>query len=185
MRRLWTLGVGFSLLAGNLVGQTQQRVLEFGAEDSCVELPSEIFNSLTEATVEGWIKWSPLGSWSRFFDFGRDRQAMVVGNFQSTSGLNFEIWDADNAQHAIVVRNLLRTNQWCHIAAVTGKEGMKLYFNGMLVGSDSYSGSFAAIKNGEHNFLGRNYCKGCTCLRDRMKWLRFPETPPVGVSERR
>src|SRR5262245_27323070 len=43
------------------------RVLELDGTNSCVELPSNIFNGLTEATVEGWVKWETPGRWTRFF----------------------------------------------------------------------------------------------------------------------
>ena len=39
---------------------------------------------------------------------------------------------------------------------VTGKGGLKVFFNGLLVLADPFRGSFAAIKNGDHNYLGRN-----------------------------
>ena len=39
---------------------------------------------------------------------------------------------------------------------VTGSGGAKLYLNGALVSSSPFTGSFEAIKNGDHNYLGRN-----------------------------
>src|SRR6185436_17716165 len=48
----------------------QNRVLQLDGKDSYVQLPSDVFNELTEATVEGWVKWVRFGTWTRFFDFG-------------------------------------------------------------------------------------------------------------------
>ena len=46
-------------------------------------------------------------------------------------------------------------NEWGHIAAVSGPDGMKLYYNGKLAGTNDHKGSFATLK-GVHNYLGRS-----------------------------
>ena len=144
----------------------ENRVLQLDGDGDYVELPSDIFNDFEEATVEGWIKWERFGTYMRFFDFGKAWQAMVVGNFFNTPDLNFELWLPGRQQHTIVAANILRTNEWCHIALVTGKQGVKLYFDGMLVGTNAFTGSFSAIKNGEHNYLGRNNWKEQSRMSD-------------------
>jgi signal transduction histidine kinase/DNA-binding response OmpR family regulator/streptogramin lyase len=188
MRLLWRFGRGLSLPALGLlsfalagVAQTASQsapvkpeppaaanhVLEFDGTNSCVELPPNIFNTLTEATVEGWVKWSSLADSTRFFDFGRrgspeEGQAMVIGagiggNFDS---LSFELWDASGTRQVYLrVENTLRTNEWCHIAVATGPKGVRIYFDGVLVAQNEYTGSFAAIKSGDRNYLGRNNWK--------------------------
>lgn len=133
------------------------RVLELDGRGSYVELPANIVNELTEATVEGWVKWDRFGNWMRFFDFGKESQAMVVGNTDTSSGLGFELWNSKQARALnLTVKDILVTGRWCHIAAVTGTGGVTLYLNGALVGTDAYAGSFASIGNGSRNLLGRN-----------------------------
>jgi hypothetical protein len=61
---------------------------------------------------------------------------------------------------------LIWTNEWCHIAAVTGRRDVRLYFNGVQVASDPYAGSFSSIANGDHNYLGRRIGKGCQVGND-------------------
>jgi len=56
--------------------------------------------------------------------------------------------------------NLIRTNEWCHIAAVTGPRGLQLYFNGGLVANNTYAGSFASLNGDAHNYLGRSNWNG-------------------------
>ena len=36
----------------------QNRVLELDGNGSYIQLPSNIFNDLTNATIEGWVKWT-------------------------------------------------------------------------------------------------------------------------------
>ena len=56
-----------------------------------MELPSDIFNNLEEATVEGWLKWDRFRSYSRFFDFGNTWRAIEIGNLQVTNTLYFSL----------------------------------------------------------------------------------------------
>ena len=137
----------------------QNHVLELDGKDSYVELPPNIFNGLEEATVEGWMKWQSLENWSRFFDFGTNSQAMAVTIFESTTQLYFEIWAPAGSQHIVSAPGTVRPGEWRHIAAVSGKGGMKLYVNGALVGENPFVGSFSAIGNGARNYLGRNNWK--------------------------
>lgn len=121
------------------------KVLDLDGKGSYVELPPNISNGLEEATVEGWGKWETWGNYSRFFDFGEPERMMVVTEVGISKDLQFEIWSPRGQIHALSAANLLPTNQWCRIAAVSGKDGMKLYFNGVLVGIHDFAGSFTTI----------------------------------------
>ena len=135
----------------------ENRVLELGGDGDHVQLPTNIFNNLEEATVECWVKWKRFAYFSQPFGFGKATQMMAVNNCQQSPDLQFFIYVDDGRLKTIRVHNVLRLDQWCHIAAVSGaRTGMKLYFNGMLVGEDPFTCSFAAIKGGEENYLGRS-----------------------------
>ena len=54
------------------------RVLHLDGTNSFVQLPPNIFDSLTQATVEGWVKFDRTRINDRFFDFGdRNRETYV------------------------------------------------------------------------------------------------------------
>ena len=129
------------------------RVLQLDGK-SYVELPPNIFNELTEATVEGWVKWSSFGQYSRFFDFGQGGQLMGVYNFGETNTLAFEtsLSNYTTLDQALAPERL-RADEWVHVAAVSGPAGMKLYADGVLVGTHASTNSFATIGNGR-NYLG-------------------------------
>ena len=59
---------------------SHNRVLELDGKGSYVELPSNIFTNLDEATIEGWVKWESFGGVERFFEFGRPGQFMAVSH---------------------------------------------------------------------------------------------------------
>jgi len=138
-------------------------VLELDGTNSYMELSPNLFNHLTEATIEGWIKWQSLRRWSRFFDFGDTWHAVFVGNQDNTDTLNFTIdrppWNYDS-EVRLTGPGLIQTNEWCHIAITTGPQGARLYYNGTLVVTNPFTGSFASLTNNAHNYLGRSNWKG-------------------------
>ncbi len=131
-------------------------MLQLDGKDDYVQLPSDIFNDLSQATVEAWVKWERFGYFSQPLGFGNGEKwrAMAINNNMFGSDLQYFIYD-NLKLNLIKVPNILKTGQWCHIAAVSGRGGMKLYLNGVMVGEHEYSGSFSSIGNDEHNYIGR------------------------------
>ena len=58
----------------------------------------------------------------------------------------------------VLVTNVLRAKEWFHIAFASGSSGMRLFLNGVLVGTNASTASFATIRNGDKNWLGRDVC---------------------------
>jgi signal transduction histidine kinase/CheY-like chemotaxis protein/ligand-binding sensor domain-containing protein len=150
----------FALLLPRAV-VAQNHVLQLDGTNSYVELPANIFTNLTEATVELWAKWEEFRTYSRLFEAGAAYQSLSFFNHQNTPDLRFNIYpqyaDPTATTNRFIVRvdNLLRTNEWIHLAAVSGPQGMKLYANGVLVGEHTNTASFAAIKTTQRNLIGR------------------------------
>jgi signal transduction histidine kinase/CheY-like chemotaxis protein len=132
-------------------------VLDLNGQGSYVELPPQAFTNLADVTVEGWVKWRRLGIWSRFFEFGSMWHSVDMGNhllgpdvsteFQRPKGISY--W---------ALTGLIKTNEWCHLALVTGRQGLKIYFNGMLVAEDAaFTNTFPHFKQGDHYYLGHSH----------------------------
>jgi PAS domain S-box-containing protein len=132
------------------------RVLDLDGRTGYVELPPNIFNNLDRSTVEMWVKWDRLAGpgWKRLFNYGAALRDLSVATY-GENGLWFVIGDPGLGLQDLVVPSLLRTNEWYHVAAVSGPSGMRVYFNGTLVGTNAYTGSFAALKEGRLNRIGR------------------------------
>jgi PAS domain S-box-containing protein len=134
-------------------------VLELDGSGGYVELPPNIFNSLTQATVEAWVKWDTWegrkwAGFKRVFNYGAPRQDISLSSGpDGTNTLWFILVDPQSGQNSIVAPGLLRLHEWCHVAGVTGPTGMQLYFNGVLIGTNGYTGSFANLKNGARNHI--------------------------------
>jgi signal transduction histidine kinase/ligand-binding sensor domain-containing protein/protocatechuate 3,4-dioxygenase beta subunit len=136
-----------------------ERVLDLDGTNSFVELPPHILDGLNEATVEAWVKWRsfPATDNSRFFSYGEFRADAGIEASRNLRLHSFIVDHADGpSPKEIEVTGLISTGQWYHIAFVSGEQGMRLYLNGVLVGSGNYTGSFASMKNGARFRLGRS-----------------------------
>jgi len=130
-------------------------VLDLDGKNSYVQLPADIYLDLHEATIEAWVKWKKIVVYSQPLGFGKPWNTMAVNNWEMEPILQFYIYDQQRRLHLIRIPNILQTNRWYHLAAVTGSSGMKLYLNGVLVGEHGFTGSFSAIDT-EMNFFGRS-----------------------------
>ena len=139
------------------------RVLELDGKESYVELPANILNDLTAATVEVWVKCSTNSSGPRFFSYGQllhdmGLEAYVRGTEDNLGfgpgTLRFFLQDAEAGFRGLQAGSLVREGEWFHVAAVSGPQGMKLYQNGVLVAEREFRGSFAGIKNGARFRIG-------------------------------
>jgi signal transduction histidine kinase/CheY-like chemotaxis protein/ligand-binding sensor domain-containing protein len=132
---------------------TANRVLELdGQPGSTVQLPQHIFASLNEGTVEGWLRWSSFNRFSAFFRSGETNRELAVANLGEDGDLGFVTFSG--AQNFLHVPRALRPNEWVHVAAVSGPNGMKLFVNGVLVASRAERASFDASGSSRFNTLG-------------------------------
>lgn len=132
------------------------RVLELDGRGSYVELPPKIFDGLSEVTVEAWVKWNRFGYFSQWFSTGGTTTSLSIGNADAKSNLGFTIRQSSEKYRTIRVENILQLGKWHHVAAVVGKNGMKLYLNGLLVGSQDFTVNFEALQTERRTLVGRS-----------------------------
>jgi hypothetical protein len=155
-------------------GGPSNRVLNLDGDGNFVELPPNIFNDLSEITVEGWVKWDRFQHFSRFFEFGSKGLAFLVAQTNESPDLKFYVWLDRTAYVALPVRNAVKEGQWRHIAAVADQKGFRLYLDGVIAAESSWAAPLYAdggkdiigqnipaspvkpIASGEHNYLGRS-----------------------------
>ena len=144
----------FSILTTNVYCAEEMPVLVLDGR-SHVELPKNLFDRTTQATIEVWVKWNRFNNWSRVFDFGREGNAVVLQNEKSSNTLNYRIWDKSGKRHGTQAKSAVNTGVWYHIAVVSGFSGMKFYINGQFVDQDDFSGSLSEAAGG-NNFIGKS-----------------------------
>ena len=149
------------LLGAFRLAEAQNQVLILDGSGDYVKLPAFPSADLTASTVECWVNWDLLHSFSQPFAFGSATtwQALGVNNFERTGTLQFFIYTRRENLYLIRVPDFLSKGQWYHLAAVAGPGGMKLYVNGALLGENPYEGSFAAIGGDADNYLGKSNWK--------------------------
>src|SRR5882724_2489054 len=131
-------------------------VLQLDGNNSYIDLPPNIFNDLDEATIEAWVKWQRVGAvgWNRVFNYGSAGHDLTIGTSGSNS-LWFVVVDPKQGLQQVTIPGVVKIDEWIHVAAVSGKGGMRVYVNGRLAGQNPYPGSFSALKSGELNRLGK------------------------------
>jgi hypothetical protein len=136
-------------------------VLSLGGTNGFLELPSGAFNDLDEVTIEGWVKWMDDGQMQRFFDFGKEWRSVNVARFWSSPHIALVMSRPGGGGNAteLVARDLFRTNQWIHLAAVIARDRAQFYVNGALAASATNGTPFNSLQRGERNRLGRNNWK--------------------------
>jgi PAS domain S-box-containing protein len=134
---------------------TANRVLMLDGTNSYVELPPSIFNDLTNATVEGWVKWDGFRHCSRFFDFFLGGHTVNVQNRLDGPDLWLE---QDLADHPEFIQRTgaLSTGRWIHLAAVIGPDALKLYLNGVPAPTNLVHGNLTVPGIEHRNYLGRS-----------------------------
>ena len=130
-------------------------VMTFDGKSGYVELPQNIFDTLSEGTIETWVKWTKFNKWSRVFDFGIENRAVVVQTEKDKNSLNYRIWEGKRRDHKIQARKMLRKGVWHHVAAVFGRSGMALYLDGQLIGTNAFEGGLDVAAGG-NNTIGKS-----------------------------
>src|SRR5688500_17483536 len=100
-------------LAQVIPAQTPNRVLQLSG-NGYVELPVHAFSDLTEATIEGWVKWDAFRLWARVFDFGARWNGLSLASWESTPTLIYQIMAPDRVQHPMPIDLQIETNRWYH-----------------------------------------------------------------------
>jgi len=83
----------------------------FNGTNSFIEISKP--GSFSEATIGGWIQWKQFNYWSRFFDFGKYREAIHVCNAKNSNELLYDchFQDETNVYTGFNIKN----NEWYHI----------------------------------------------------------------------
>ena len=106
---------------------------------SYISVPTDSSLNLTRFTVEAWIKPSSSGNEG----FILDKSAFFSINYFLSRGANgtvyVDFWD--NGHHFAASTSQCQQDTWCHVAGTYDGSTIKLYFNGVLEGTQVYVGT--------------------------------------------
>ncbi len=123
-----------------LTSAATNRVLLLDGKNSYVELPTNILAGARELTIETWMKCDKFGNHPVIFAVGERSRgvALLVGDGNNEA---FGFANENGAIYASWVSRpgILELHQWKHVAGVVSTNGLRIYVNGELVGSNAYT----------------------------------------------
>ena len=125
--------------------------LQIDGARGTVELPSNLFDGLTEATFEGWFRWDRLGYFAQPVAFGEEWHSAGIDLQGSRAEVQFYLYPESGAPCVVRAAGAVRLGGWTHLATVFGRTGIRFYVNGVLAGTNAQTG----MPRGGHNSLGR------------------------------
>ncbi len=133
----------------------QNRVLSLDGQSGFARLPDRLFEGLEQGTLEAWVNWEEFWYYSSPITIGAPLHSFGFNNHEIHADLKFYAYSDQEVSRVTAAPNVLRRDQWYHIAGVFGPLGMKLYVNGVLVAEDDEAVGYTMPATGARAFLGR------------------------------
>ena len=125
-----------------------------------VSLPAGIVSTLTNFTIETWVKLNATAGWTRIFDFGNNTTTYMFLTPQngSTSRLRFAITTSSSGgEQQINGPSALAVGAWNHVVVTHNGNLGVLYLNGVAVGTNSaMTLSPLSLGSTSNNYLGKS-----------------------------
>jgi hypothetical protein len=125
-----------------------------------VSLPAGIVSTLTNFTIETWVKLNTTANWTRIFDFGNNTTTYMFLTPQngSTSRLRFSITTSGTGgEQQINGPSALTVGVWYHVAVTRNGNTGVLYLNGVAVGTNSaMTLKPSSLGSTANNYIGKS-----------------------------
>ncbi|MGB8686527.1 MAG: LamG domain-containing protein, partial [Microcoleus sp.] len=131
-------------------------VMKFDGVNDHISLPAMNINYSQGFSLEVWVRYNSLKSWSRIFDFGNGAGTdnILLANKGTTNTLGFHVYRGTTSL-GIEVANFLELGKWIHIAVTLDASGNgKIYKNGQLI--QSGTSQLPNNLNRTINYIGRS-----------------------------
>ena len=132
------------------------KVMKFDGVNDHITFPAMNINYSQGFSLEVWVRYNSLKSWSRIFDFGigAGTDNILLANKGTTNTLGFHVYRGTGSL-GIEVANFLELGKWIHIAVTLDASGNgKIYKNGQLI--QSGTSQLPNNLNRTINYIGRS-----------------------------
>ncbi|MCY4045266.1 MAG: VCBS domain-containing protein [Cellvibrionales bacterium] len=142
-----TLSGGASLGEGGLIldgidGRAELNNLHFGGA----------------MTISVWVRYDDLSQkWMRIIDFGNGKENynIVLGQYNNTSNLVFDVWGYGAKESHIIVSDFFEAGQWAHVTVTVDDTGLTtIYKDGEQVAERQGAVPDAMIRN--NHYIGQS-----------------------------
>jgi O-glycosyl hydrolase len=125
-----------------------------------VSLPAGIISTLTDFTIETWVRLATTANWTRIFDFGNNTTTYMFLTPQngSTNRLRFAITTSGTGgEQQINGTSALAVGVWYHVAVTYGGNIGILYLNGVAVGTNNaMTLNPSSLGSTANNYIGKS-----------------------------
>jgi Ca2+-binding RTX toxin-like protein len=131
--------------------------VQFDGIDDYVDLPDGFANFPSGFSFETWAFPTTSANWSRFFDFGNGQQNNNLGLARAgtSNDINFFTLNGASQVGSVTASNVLRNNQWQHIAVTMSAAGaVTIYVNGNAVASGNVGLPGNVVRTS--NYIGKS-----------------------------
>ncbi|NLY42535.1 MAG: hypothetical protein GX066_00870, partial [Clostridiaceae bacterium] len=164
-----TLNGGTSWTSGVMGGAVQ-----FNGTNGYVRLPNGIFKDLSDYTVATWFRADELREWQRIFDFGSSTSSYAFLTPMGGGRPRYGIKQGSAAEQTLIVNNMtFPLNEWKHVALTTQGTTVRLYIDGVLVGTRTNTTlTLSSLGETTRNYIGRSQFSGDAYLNGRVDDFR-------------
>lgn len=135
--------------------ESTNSVLHFDGHGSYLELPPHILDGYQAITVEAWVRPEKLGFYTRFFEFGSQKDRLVAC---WDACFNVHVLHQDLTHWSFADGFLSRydKNGWIHLAVVADTRGFQGYINAEKVLESSPLAYIHPAGNGSRYYFGKD-----------------------------
>jgi glucuronoarabinoxylan endo-1,4-beta-xylanase len=125
-----------------------------------VLLPPGIASTLSNFTIETWVKLNSTANWSRIFDFGNNTTSYMFLTPQNGSNMRARFamtTNSSGAEKQLTGPSALNTGVWYHVAVTVNGTNGSLYVNGVAVATtNAMTLKPSNLGSTSNNYLGRS-----------------------------
>jgi glucuronoarabinoxylan endo-1,4-beta-xylanase len=152
------------------------------ANQRYVSLPASIVSTLTNFSIEAWVRLNSTANWTRIFDFGGNTATNMFLTPQNGENgrVRFAITTggAGGEQRITAATATMSAGIWYHVAVTLNDNTGTLYLNGVPVGTNSaMTLRPASLGQTVNNWLGRSQYAGDAYLNSTFDEFRIHSIP--------
>jgi len=151
-------GKNGTLVNGPTIQNSNGKYFAFDGVNDYVQMNTIDANFSAGFTATFYANFGTAQSWERLMDFGTatERNNIIIARNSTTQNLTVELWNGTGVSSGYcTASNAITNSTWAHYAITLDGANCKIYRNGLLFTSISYTG-LPSISNRTASYLGKS-----------------------------